>query len=290
MKLGVEQPPKLVDINRVPLVKIEETANGVRIGAMVRNSDLAYHTLIRERYPVLSEALLSGASAQLRNMATTGGNLMQRTRCTYFRDVSYPCNKRDPGSGCPAIDGVNRMHAVLGTSEKCIATHPSDMTVALVALDATILVRGKGGERRVPIEQFYVAYGDDPAKETILNPGELITAVELPPIPFAKRSKYLKVRDRASYEFALASAAVVLDLQGSTIREARVGLGGIATKPWRAHEAERALNGKPANDQTFAAAAEAALHGAKTYHYNAFKPELARRTLVRTLQMVAQMA
>ncbi|MGN6370290.1 MAG: FAD binding domain-containing protein [Phycisphaerae bacterium] len=290
MKLGVEQPPKLVDINRVPLGKIEEAGGGVRVGAMVRNSDMAYHPLIRERYPVLSEALLSGASAQLRNMATTGGNLMQRTRCTYFRDVSYPCNKRQPGSGCSAIDGFNRMHAVLGTSDKCIATHPSDMTVALVALEATIVVRGKGGERRIPIEQFYVAYGEDPAKETVLAPGELITAVELPAIAYARRSKYLKVRDRASYEFALASAAVAMDVQGGTIREARVGLGGIATKPWRSHEAEQALNGKPASDETFRAAADAALRDAKTYHYNAFKPELARRTLVRTLQTVAGMA
>ncbi len=291
MKLGVQRPPKLVDINRLPLAKIEETGAGsVRIGATVRNSDMAYHPLIRERYPVLSEALLSGASAQLRNMATTGGNLMQRTRCTYFRDTSYPCNKRQPGSGCSALDGYNRMHAVLGTSDKCIATHPSDMTVALVALDATVVVCGNSGERRIPIEQFYVAYGDDPARETVLIPGELITAVELPAIPYAKRSKYLKVRDRASYEFALASAAVVMDLQGGMIREARVGLGGIATKPWRSREAEQELSGKPANDATFTAAARAALHGAKTYQYNAFKPELARRTLVRTLQMVAQMA
>jgi xanthine dehydrogenase YagS FAD-binding subunit len=291
MKLGVEQPPRLVDINPLPMKNVEEVQGGLRIGANVRNSDLAYHPLVQKRYPVLAEALLSGASAQLRNMATTAGNLMQRTRCTYFRDTSYPCNKRRPGSGCSAIDGFNRMHALLGTSDQCIATHPSDMCVALVALEATIVVRDRSGaEREIPFEQFYIAYGDDPAKETVLAPGELITAVEIPPLGFARNAAYLKVRDRASYEFALASAAVMLDIDAGTIKQARVGLGGIAAKPWRSHEAEAALVGNAANGHTFGAAASAALAAARPQKYNAFKVELARRTIVRALSTVAQMA
>jgi xanthine dehydrogenase YagS FAD-binding subunit len=291
MKLGVETPQQLIDINKIPLAKIEETQDGgLRIGAMVRNSDLAWDAKVQSRYPVLSQALLSGASAQLRNMASTGGNLLQRTRCYYFRDVSYPCNKREPGSGCSAIDGYNRIHAVLGTSDKCIATHPSDMCIALAALDAVIHVEGAGGKRKIPLNDFYIPYGDDPAKENVLQHGELITAVEIPALPWAKKSHYLKVRDRASYEFALASAAIILNLDGGNIKEARIAMGGIASKPWRSKEAEQALAGKPANDDSFNAAAEAALAGAKPQKYNAFKIELAKRTLVHALQHTAKLA
>src|SRR5689334_2911980 len=241
MKLNVETPTRLVDINPLPLTKIEVTDAGVRIGAMVRNSDLAYHEAIRKRYPVLSEALLSGATAQIRNAASVGGNLMQRTRCTYSRDTAWPCNKRQPGSGCSAIDGYNRIHAVLGTSDKCIATHPSDMCVAMVALDAVVHIQGPQGERKVPITEFHVSYGEDPAKETVLRQGELITAVELPSTPFFARSHYLKVRDRTSFEFALASVAAALEVKDGKITAARLALGGVATKPWRAAGAEKAL-------------------------------------------------
>ncbi len=217
---------------------------------------------MRRQYPALSQALLSGASAQLRNMATTAGNLLQRTRCYYFRDTASPCNKRQPGSGCAALQGFNRIHAVLGTSDRCIATHPSDMDVAMVALDAVVRTRKPDGtERQIPIDDFYVSYGDDPAKENVLEHGELITAVDLPPSPRAARSHYLKVRDRASYEFALASAAVAVEVVGGTVRSARVALGGVATKPWRSTAAEAALVGQPAGDAAFAAAAEAALRG-----------------------------
>jgi len=262
----------------------------VRIGANVRNSDLADDATIRRRYPVLSEALLSGASPQIRNMATVGGNLMQRTRCYYFRDTAYPCNKRAPGSGCAALDGFNRIHAVLGTSGRCIATHPGDMPVALVALDAVVHTLGKNGRRRaIPLADFYVPYGEDPARESVLAHGELITAVELPAVPWLARSCYLKVRDRASYEFALASAAVALDLSGRTIRAARVALGGVGTKPWRSPEAEAALAGRPAEEATFRAAAEAALEGARPRKHNAFKVELAKRTLARALATAASM-
>jgi len=239
---------------------------------------------------VLSEALLSGASPQLRNMASTGGNLLQHTRCYYFRDITAACNMREPGSGCSAIAGYNRIHAILGTSDKCIATHPSDMCVALAALGAVIRVSGPKGDRAIPFDQFYVAYGEDPAKLNNLQHGELITHVDVPNLPFAKRSHYLKVRDRASYEFALTSAAIALDMDGQTIKEARVGLGGIATKPWRSQEAEQALTGKTANDQTFKAAADAALSGAKPQQFNAFKVDLAKRTIVKALSTVAAMS
>lgn len=289
MKLNVETPNELVDINRVGLAKIEVADKAVRIGALVRNSDLAYDDVIRARYPVLSQALLSGATAQIRNMATVGGNLLQRTRCTYFRDVAWPCNKRAAGSGCSAIDGYNRSHAILGTSDKCIATHPSDMCVALAALDTVIVTQGAKGERRIPFGEFYVSYGDDPSRESILLPGELITAVEMPLTPFFARSHYLKVRDRASFEFALASAAVALDIHEGTIRAARVALGGVASKPWRSPEAESALVGSPANETTFAAAAKAALQGARPQKHNAFKVELARRVISRALATVAAM-
>jgi xanthine dehydrogenase YagS FAD-binding subunit len=283
MKLYVETPAQLVDINHLPLGKIDATDAGVRIGALVRNSDLAYHEAIRTRYPVLSEALLAGATAQIRNMATVGGNLMQRTRCPYFRDTFWPCNRRQPNSGCSALEGFNRSHAVLGTSDQCIATHPSDMCVALAALDAVIHTLGSKGERKIPFGEFHVSYGDDPAKETVLQPGELITAVELPATAFFRRSHYLKVRDRASFEFALASAAVALEVKDGKITAARVALGGVATKPWRSAEAEKTLvNAKPGED-VYAAAAKAALQGAKPQKHNAFKIELAKRVIMRAL-------
>jgi xanthine dehydrogenase YagS FAD-binding subunit len=292
MRLGVETPGHLVDVNALPLSAVEPLPDGrLRIGALARNSDVAWDERVRRQYPVLSEALLSGASAQLRNLATTAGNLLQRTRCYYFRDVAYPnCNKRAPGSGCAALDGFNRIHAILGTSDKCIATHPSDMCVALAALGAVVRTAGPGGERQIPIAEFYVPYGDDPARETVLAHGELITAVDLPPLPWAARSHYLKVRDRASYAFALASAAVALDLDGRTVRAARIALGGVATLPWRATAAEQALVGKPATEASFAAAAEAAVAGAKPQRFDAFKVELAKNTVVEALKKVAAMA
>jgi xanthine dehydrogenase YagS FAD-binding subunit len=242
---------------------------------------------VQRDYAVLSQALLAGASGQLRNMATTGGNLLQRTRCVYFRDTATPCNKREPGSGCSAIDGFNRTMAVLGTSEHCIASNPSDMNVALTALEATIVIRGANGERKVPIGEFFLLPGDTPNRETVMQPGDLITHVTLPPPKAGARSHYLKLRDRASYEFALASAAVVLASDGGTIRHARVALGGVGTRPWRSPEAEQALLGKPATRQTFAAAADAALRDAKPQSQNAFKVELARRCLISALTTVA---
>ena len=290
LRLDVETPNHLVDINALPLARIEPLpGGGVRIGAMVRNSDLANDPTIRKRYPVLSEALLSGASPQLRNMATVGGNLMQRTRCYYFRDTAYPCNKRAPGSGCAALEGYNRIHALLGTSEKCIATHPGDMPVAMAALDAIVHTRRPNGtERSIPLVDFHVPYGEDPARESVLEHGELITAVELPAVPWFARSHYLKVRDRASYEFALASAAVALDLDRDRIRAARVALGGVGTKPWRSPEAEQALAGRKAEEATYRAAAEAALSGARPQKDNGFKIELAKRTLARALAVAAE--
>jgi xanthine dehydrogenase YagS FAD-binding subunit len=290
MKLGIDRPQKLVDVNRLPLDKIESLPDGgLRIGAMVRNSDLAYDARIVKAYPVLSQAILSGASPQLRNVATTGGNLMQRTRCNYFRDGFSPCNKRQSGSGCAAVTGFNREHAILGTSDKCIATHPSDMDVALMALGAVIQTQGASGKRSIPISEFYVAYGQNPAKETTLAPGELITSVDLPAAGWFARSHYLKARDRASFEFALASAAVALDLDGGRIREARIALGGVAGKPWRATAAEAALKGATAGDDAFKAAAEAELKPAVAQSHNAFKIPLAKRVIVRALQTVAAM-
>jgi xanthine dehydrogenase YagS FAD-binding subunit len=291
MKLSVETPKTLVDINLLPLDKIEKLPDGgLRIGAIVRNSDLAWNDEVKKSYPVLSEALLSGASPQLRNMATTGGNLLQRTRCVYFREPSagtpggYGCNKRTPGSGCAAMEGFNRMHAVLGTSEKCIATHPSDMCVAMAALEAVIHVEGPKGKRTIPFAEFHKLPGDTPQIENALEPGDLITYVDLPkPIAGAK-STYLKLRDRASYEFALASAAVIARVEGGHIRYIRVAMGGIGTKPWRSHEAEAALMGRAANEATFKAAAQAALAKARPQKDNAFKVELAKRCLVRSLK------
>ena len=293
MKMGVEQPEQLVDINRLDLAKVEELPNngGVRIGALVRNSDLAEHQLITSRYPVLSEALLSGASPQLRNLATTGGNLLQRTRCYYFYDPAFPmCNKRNPGSGCGALEGYNRVHAILGQSEQCIATHPSDMCVALAALDAVVRVQGPKGERTIPFADFHRLPGDTPNVETNLQPNELITAVDLPAIPFATRSHYLKVRDRASYAFALVSVAAALELENGMIKSARLALGGVAHKPWRATKAEQALAGKKPDAQAFAAAAAAEFAAAKGYKHNSFKIELAKRSIVRALTTVAAMA
>jgi xanthine dehydrogenase YagS FAD-binding subunit len=291
LKLDVETPSSIVDIASLPLSKIEALpGGGLRVGAMVRNSDLAGDATVRQRYPVLSEALLSGASPQIRNMATTGGNLLQRTRCSYFRDVHSSCNKRKPGSGCDALDGYNRSHAVLGVSGECIAAFPGDMPVALTALDAVVRTRRPGGrERSIPITDFYVSYGEDPAKETVLEHGELITAVELPATPWFSRSHYLKVRDRASYEFALSSAAVALEIESGRIHNARVALGGIATKPWRSRDAEGALVGASATESTYQAAAQAALAGARPRQHNAFKVELARRTLARALAKAASM-
>ena len=292
MKLGVETPKTLVDINLLPLDKIEKLPDGgLRIGALVRNSDLAWNQDVQKSYPVLSQAILSGASPQLRNMATTGGNLLQRTRCAYFREPSagtpggYACNKRTPGTGCAALDGFHRTHAILGTSEHCIATHPSDMCVAMAALEAVIHVEGPKGKRTIPFADFHKLPGDTPHIENALEPGELVTFVDLPKPVDGARSVYLKLRDRASYEFALASAAVVVHVEGGHIRYARVALGGVGTKPWRSREAESALMGKAANQATFRAAAEAALAKAKPRTDNAFKVELSKRCLVRTLKL-----
>ena len=293
MKMGVETPTHLIDINRLPLTQVEELPNdgGIRIGALVRNSELAEHPLVTSRYPVLSEALLAGASPQLRNLATTGGNLLQRTRCYYFYDPAFPmCNKRQPGSGCGALEGYNRIHAILGQSDQCIATHPSDMCVALTALEAIVRVEGPEGERTIPIGEFHRLPGNTPNVETNLQPNELVTAVDLPAIPFATRSHYLKVRDRASYAFALVSVAAALEIEGGRVKTARLALGGVAHKPWRASKAEQALAGKVPNDQNFRAAAEAELAAARGYKYNSFKIELARRAITRALGTVAKMA
>ena len=289
MKLNVETPARLVDINRLPFAKVEATPDGgLRIGATVRNSDLAYHPTVRRDYLVVSEAILAGASAQLRNMATTAGNLLQRTRCMYFRDTAMPCNKREPGSGCPAITGSNRTLAVLGTSESCIATNPSDMNVALAALEATVHVQGTKGTRAVPIGEFHLLPGQTPERETVLEPGDLITHVTLPPPVAGSKQLYLKLRDRASYEFALASAAVVLTLASGRVTRARVALGGVGTKPWRSPEAEAALVGQPAEAASFRRAAEAALRDARPQSENAFKIELAKRCLAHALHTATQ--
>ena len=288
MKEDVERPTRLIDISRLPLKSIEETAEkGLRIGALVPNSDLAYHPLVAERYPMLASAILAGASAQLRNMASTGGNLLQRTRCPYFYDTATPCNKREPGSGCSAITGLNRSHAILGTSEACIATHPSDMCVALAALGATVQVAGPTGERTIAFPDFHCLPGDTPQRETALEPNEIVTAVALPPRGFAANYSYLKVRDRLSYAFALVSVAVGLELEGERIKEARLALGGVAHKPWRDPSAEAALQGHAANQATFVRAAEVLLRGAKGFGHNAFKIDLAHRAVVRALTQAA---
>lgn len=288
MKEDVEQPSHLIDISRLPLTRVEETTgDGLRIGALVPNSDLAWHPLIEQRYPMLGSAILAGASAQLRNMASTGGNLLQRTRCFYFYDTATPCNKRDPGSGCSAIKGINRINAILGTSESCIATHPSDMCVALAVLEAKVHVAGPSGERTIAFADFHRLPGDTPQRDTNLNANEIITAIELPPQGFAKNYTYLKIRDRLSYAFALVSVAVGLEMDGKTIRQARFALGGVAHKPWRDQSAEAVLNGQTANAETFTRAADLLLRDAKGYEHNAFKIDLARRTIVRALTQAA---
>jgi xanthine dehydrogenase YagS FAD-binding subunit len=288
MKEDVERPTRLIDISRLPLKTVEETRDGgLRIGALVPNSDLAWHPKIEQRYPLLSSAILAGASAQLRNMASTGGNLLQRTRCYYFYDTATPCNKREPGSGCSAIPGVNRIHAILGTSEACIAVHPSDMCVALAALEAKVHVAGPSGERVIAFADFHRLPGDTPQRDTNLDPSEIITAVELPARGFAANYSYLKIRDRLSYAFALVSVAAALELDGGSIKDARLSLGGVAHKPWRDPEAEAALRGQPANQTTFARAADLLLRDAKGFAHNTFKIDLARRAIVRALTQAA---
>jgi xanthine dehydrogenase YagS FAD-binding subunit len=288
MKYDVAQPSRVVDINRLPLGRIEDTAGGgLRIGALVPNSDLAWEPRVERRYPLLASAILAGASAQLRNAATTGGNLMQRTRCSYFYDRALPCNKREPGSGCPAIAGRNRMHAILGTSPSCIATHPSDMCVALAALDATVHVEGPGGARTIPFEAFHRLPGDTPQLDNTLADGELITAVELPAAEGGPHHTYLKLRDRLSYAFALVSVAVRLDLDGGRIARAAVAMGGVAHKPWRDRAAEAELIGKEAERQAFDAFADRFLAQAKGSGDNDFKLDLARRALIRVLDQAA---
>ena len=285
LKLGVATPDVLVDLSRLSLDAVEPLdGGGLRIGAGVRNSDLAAHADVRRSYPVLSQALLAGASGQIRNVASTGGNLLQRTRCVYFQDVTTPCNKREPGTGCSAREGFSRSHAILGASEQCVATHPSDMAVALAALDAVVVVLGTDGERRVPMSDFHRLPGDDPQLDTTLAQGELVTAVELPHLPATNRSAYRKVRDRASYAFALVSVAAVLDVQDGTVHGVRIALGGVAHKPWRARVAEERLRGGPATEQAFRAAAEAELEQAEPLSGNGFKVPMARNTITATLR------
>ena len=289
MKMEVERPTKVIDINRLPLKQVEGTASGgLRIGALVRNTDLAYHPLVEQHYPVLASAIMAGASQQLRNMASTGGNLLQRTRCHYFYDTAMPCNKREPGSGCAAITGHNRMHAILGASEACIATHPSDMCVALAMLEAKVHVTGASGERVIAFADFHRLPGDTPQRDTNLDAGEIITAVELPSRGFATNYTYLKIRDRLSYAFALVSVAVGLELMGDTITQGRFALGGVAHKPWRDPNAEAALQGQPANATTFARAAQVLLKDARGYEHNSFKIDLAQRCIVRALTQAAR--
>jgi len=288
MKEGVMTPSQVVDINAIAtagLDGIEEAGGGLRLGALARNADTAYHPLVRDRYPLLSSAILAGASPQLRNMATNGGNLLQRTRCVYFYDVGVPCNKREPGTGCPAKHGINRTLAILGTSEQCIATHPSDMCVALRALDAVVHVQSNTGKREIPFGEFHRLPGERPELDTTLQPGELITHIALPDAArFVEHSAYIKVRERLSYAFALVSVAAALDLDGDTIRAARIALGGVAHKPWRVEEAERELEGKQANEAAFAVAADRILQGARGWGQNDFKLTLAKNAIVQALQ------
>lgn len=284
MKLGVAEPDLLVDITHLPYNRIEQLPDGgVRIGALMRNSELAADRTIRSRYPMLAQALLAGASGQLRNLATTGGNLLQRTRCVYFQDVSKPCNKRVPGSGCPAIEGYHRNLAILGTSEACIATHSSDMAVAMVALDAVVRVLGPNGERTIPLTSFYRLPGDAAQRETVLEHGELITAVDLPLMSIAAHSHYWKIRDRASYAFALVSVAAAIEVSDGIVRDVRIAFGGIAPMPWRAWKAEQVLRGQAVSEELFRRAADAELADARPLLGNAFKVPLARNALVRTL-------
>jgi xanthine dehydrogenase YagS FAD-binding subunit len=292
MKGDIEQPLRLIDINRLPLAQVSSLPDGgVRIGALVRNSDCAEHRLIRERYPLLSQALLSGASPQLRNMASVGGNLLQRTRCYYFYDAAFDhCNKRQPGSGCGALEGYNRIHAILGATDKCVAVHPSDMAVALAALDAVVEVRSPKGARNIPFAEFHRLPGDTPQRDTNLAPDELIVAVALPAKGFADHANYLKVRDRASYAFALVSVAAALELDGGIVRDARIALGGVAHKPWRAEAAEHALIGSRLERASIERAAQASVAGAKALAHNAFKVELTRRSVARALATAGGLA
>jgi xanthine dehydrogenase YagS FAD-binding subunit len=284
MKEDVERPTELVDLNRLELAEITAAGGGVSIGALAKNSDTANHPLVRRNYPLLTQAIVAGASGQIRNMATNGGNLLQRTRCQYFYDTAMPCNKREPGTGCGAREGLNRIHAILGWSEQCVATYPGDMANALYALEAVVRVRGADGrERTIPVGDFHRLPGDTPEKDTTLEHGELIVAVELPKSPFAKNSYYLKARDRASYAFALVAVAAALELDRGTVRQARVVLGGVAHKPWRSPEAEAALAGRPVSEESFRRAAEAALKEARPLEHNAYKVELAKRAIVRAL-------
>jgi xanthine dehydrogenase YagS FAD-binding subunit len=288
MKYNVERPTRLIDITRLPLNSIEETeSGGLRLGAMTTNDEVAHDARVQSRYPLLASAILAGASPQLRNAATTGGNLLQRTRCYYFYDTGTPCNKREPGTGCPATFGRNRIHAILGTSDHCIATHPSDMCVALAALEAVVHVAGPDGERAIPISEFHRLPGDRPDIDTTLRHGEIITAVELPPADFGPHHTYLKLRDRLSYAFALVSVAAALRLDGNTIGEARLALGGVAHKPWRDRDAEAMLHGHPAEAGRFAAVADHILRHARGFEDNAFKIDLARRGIVRALSQAA---
>lgn len=289
MKENVTRPEHLIDITGLPLREVTETADGgLLIGALVSNADLAWHPLIEQRYPLLSQAILAGASPQLRNMASTGGNLLQRTRCYYFYDANVPCNKREPGSGCPAREGLNRIHAILGASAQCVATHPSDMCVALAALEAVVHVQGRGGARAIEFADFHRLPGETPERDNQLADDELITAIELPAAGFASHSHYLKVRDRASYAFALVSAAAALDMNGPIIHQARLVLGGVAHKPWRDQGVEEWLVGKAPSRETFSAAADALLRDVKPLEHNAFKVKLAHRAIVRALGDAAQ--
>jgi xanthine dehydrogenase YagS FAD-binding subunit len=290
MKLEVMTPSQLVDINRLPMRGIELASDGLRIGALEKMSDVAEHPEVVANYPVISQALLKSASAQIRNMASMGGNLLQRTRCGYFRDVTTPCNKRQPGSGCPAIDGWNRTHAILGTSSSCVATHPSDLAVALVALDASILLQSGTTDRLVKLDDFYRVPGETPDRENQLKPGELITEIRVPRLPWAQRSAYLKIRDRESYEFALTSVAVALDVDANNVRDARVAVGGVGTKPWNLPKVREALIGRPLNQETFEAAAKLATEGAKPLRHNGFKVELVQRAIVRALMNLGGLA
>ncbi|HEX7183647.1 MAG TPA: xanthine dehydrogenase family protein subunit M [Thermoanaerobaculia bacterium] len=291
MKEDVERPNELMDLTRLKLAEIKPARGGVSIGALATNTETANHPLIRQNYPLLTQAIVAGASAQLRNMATNGGNLLQRTRCQYFYDTAMPCNKREPGTGCGAREGLNRIHAIFGWSEKCVATYPGDMANALYALDAVVRVSGASGrERTIPISDFHRLPGDTPEKDTNLQHGELIVAIELPRSNFAKNSYYLKVRDRASYAFALVAVAAALELDGGTIRQSRVVLGSVAHKPWRSQEAEAALAGKSASEESFRRAAEAALEDAKPLAHNAYKVELGKRAIVRALMRASKLA
>ena len=287
MKYDVEKPGRLIDITRLPLDKIEDHAGGLRIGALATNAKVAYDDRVAERYPLLRNAILAGASAQLRNAASTGGNLLQRTRCYYFYDVATPCNKREPGSGCTAIGGMNRIHAIFGTSEHCIATHPSDMCIALAALEATVQVSGPQGDRSIPFSEFHRLPGDTPEKDTNLAPSEIIVAVDLPESRFPQHFTYLKLRDRLSYAFALVSVAAALEFDGDRVKTARLALGGVAHKPWRNREAEALLEGKPATRESFQAAADLIVAEAKPQATNGFKIDLARRAIVRGLEQAA---